>query len=218
MGIAAGGKRLLLYMAITGAAYGSRSPFERFVSYARHWSPGITDEELEPARRFRLAHAEKGEYLARVGDADRGTSFVLDGLVRQVFYGPDGRERVNTFATGDALVCTYRALLTTTISDLAIQALEPTWYLAIAPGVIRNLIERHPGWRELTARLTEHKFVVAEQRNRVLLLSDAAERYRAFNDEYAPIANRIPLSQVAAYIGITPEALSRIRRKNLVSA
>jgi CRP-like cAMP-binding protein len=193
-------------------------PFERFSAFARRWSPGMTDAELEPARRFRVAKADKGEYLAQVGDSDRGSSFVLDGLVRQVFYGPDGRERVSTFASSDALVCTYRALLTSTISDLAIQALEPTWYLAIAPGVIRQLIERHPGWRELTARLTEHKFIAAEARNRTLLLGDAAERYRTFLDEYAPIAQRIPLSQVALYIGITPEALSRIRRTNLVGA
>jgi CRP-like cAMP-binding protein len=178
----------------------------------------MTDEELEPARRFRLARAGKGEYLARVGDGDKGSNFVLDGLVRQVFYSPDGRERVNSFAVGDALVCTYRALLTTTISDLAIQALEPTWYLAIAPGVFQDLIDRYPGWRELQVRLTEQKFVVAELRTRTLLLDDATERYRAFCREFAPIVNRIPLAQVAAYIGITPEALSRIRRKNLVRA
>jgi CRP-like cAMP-binding protein len=194
------------------------SPFERFSAFARRWVPGMTDEELEPARRFRVAQVGKGEYLARVGDTDRGSSFVLDGLVRQVFYGSDGRERVNTFAAGDTLVCTYRALLTTTVSDLAIQALEPTWYLAIAPGVMQELTEHHAGWRELKVRLTEQKFLVAELRNRTLLLNDATERYRVFCDEYAPIVNRVPLSQVAAYIGITPEALSRIRRKNLVSA
>ncbi|GAA2003162.1 Crp/Fnr family transcriptional regulator [Catenulispora subtropica] len=193
-------------------------PYERFAAFTRRWVPGMPDEELEPARRFRVAKVEKGEYLARAGDADAASSFILDGLVRQVFSGRDGRERVNSFGTADTLVCPYRAALTTSISDLAIQALERTWYLAIPPGVVAELGERHAGWRDLLARLTEMKFVTAELRNRTLLLDDATERYRSFLEQYAAIAPRIPLSQVAAYIGVTPEALSRIRRRTFVTA
>lgn len=203
---------------VTSVTAAASAAFEQFAAFARRWAPGMTEAELEPARRFRVAEAAKGEYLARIGDSDSRSSFILRGLVRQVFVGPDGRERVNTFASDDALVCTYRALLTVELSDLAIQALEPTRYLAMPPGAIPELIERHAGWRELTARLTEHKFITAELRNRTLLLDDAAERYRTFLDDFAAIAPRVPLSQVAAYIGVTPEALSRIRRRLLVTA
>ena len=191
--------------------------FDRFAAFARHWAPGMTDAELEPVRRFRVAKAAKGEYLARVGDTSAPPSFILRGLVRQVFVGPDGRERVNTFAAEDTLVCTYRARLTVQIPDLAIQALEPTWYLAMPAGAIPELEKRYAGWRELSARLTEHKFIVTEIRNRTLLLDDAAERYQRFLQDFADIAARVPLVQVAAYIGVTPEALSRIRRKLLVA-
>jgi CRP-like cAMP-binding protein len=197
---------------------GADSAFEQFTAYARRWAPEITDAELEPARRFRVATAAKGEYLARVGDTESRPKFILRGLVRQVFVGADGRERVNAFASDGVLVCTYRAALAVQISDLAIQALEPTLYLAMPAGAIADLAARHPGWRELTLRLTEHKFVTAELRNRTLLLADATERYRTFLDDFADIAARVPLSQVAAYIGVTPEALSRIRRRLLVAA
>lgn len=189
------------------------SPYDQFAAFARRWAPGITAEELEPVRRFRLAKAGKGDYLARIGDSDARPSFILRGLVRQVFVGPDGRERVNTFASDDALVCTYRAALTVQISDLAIQTLEPTWYLAVPAGRLSDLMARHPGWRELGMRLTEHKFVTTELRNRTLLMDDAAERYQTFLADFAAIAPRVPLVQVAAYIGVTPEALSRIRRR-----
>ena len=202
---------------VAGEAGVSDAAFEQFAAFARRWAPGITDAELAPARRFRVAVVGKGGYLARIGDSDYGASFILRGLVRQVFVGPDGRERVNTFASEGALVCTYRASLGRQISDLAIQALEPTWYLAVPPGVVGDLAGRYQGWRELAARLTEHKFITAEIRNRTLLLDDAAERYRTFREEFADIAGRVPLAQVAAYIGVTPEALSRIRRRLLVS-
>ena len=193
---------------------GADGAFDRFAAFARRWVPEITDEELEPARgSFRAAKAAKGEYLGRVGDSPSRSSFILRGLVRLVFVGPDGRERVNSFASEDSLVCAYRARLTLQISDLAIQALEPTWYLAIGAGTLDELAARHAGWRELMARLTQHKFITAELRNRTLLLDDAAERYRAFLDDFADIAPRVPLAQVAAYIGVTPEALSRIRRR-----
>lgn len=192
--------------------------FDQFAAFARRWAPGMTDAELEPVRRFRVAKAAKGEYLVRVGDSDSRSSFVLRGLVRQVFAGPDGRERVNTFASGDAMVCTYRALLTSQISDLAIQALEPTWFIVFPPGALPALAGRHAGWRDFVARLTEHKFITAEIRNRTLLLDDAAERYQSFLEDFADITARVPLAQVAAYIGVTPEALSRIRRKLLLAA
>lgn len=194
------------------------SAFEQFTAFARRWVPEITDAELEPARRFRLTKAAKGEYLARVGDSPARSSFIVRGLVRQVFFGRDGRERVNTFASDGSLVCTYRAQLLVQISDLAIQALEPTWYLAMPAGAFGELAARHAGWRDMVARLTEHKFITAELRNRTLLLDDAAERYRTYLEDFSDIVDRVPLSQVAAYIGVTPEALSRIRRRLVVAA
>ena len=202
----------------TAALTRPSTPFEQFATFARHWSARMTDEELEPTRRLRVAHIHKGEYLVRLGETVTSANFVLSGLVRQVFVGPDGRERVAAFGTAGSMVCTYRALLTAQISDLAIQALEPTWSLVFPPGTIPDLIERFPGWREMTARLTEHKFIVAEVRNRTLLLDDATERYRSFLTEYAELAPRIPLAQAASYISVTPEALSRIRRKMSVQA
>ncbi|NUP47204.1 MAG: Crp/Fnr family transcriptional regulator [Catenulispora sp.] len=196
----------------------SGSPFEQFAAFARERVPGMTDEELAPARRFRAAKASKGDYLTRVGDANPGSSFVMRGLVRLVIYGAGGRERVNGFASENALVCPYRAMLTRTTSDWSIQTLEPTWYLAIAPGVLPALARQSRRWRDFTTRLTEEKLVAAEFRTRTLLLDDATERYRSFLEQYAAIAERVPLAQVAAYVGVTPEALSRIRRRMFAAA
>ena len=75
------------------------------------------------------------------------------------------------------------------------------------------LFDRHACWERVGRKIAEGMFISKERRERELLMLSAEERYRLFLGRYKHLEKRIPQYQIAAYLGITPVALSRIRRR-----
>ena len=76
------------------------------------------------------------------------------------------------------------------------------------------MMENDIRWYKFAFKLMESIYVMKELRERSFLLDDAATRYKEFQAYYADIEDQIKLYYVASYLGITPETLSRIRKKN----
>ena len=67
------------------------------------------------------------------------------------------------------------------------------------------------GWDNIVSKITSK--ALAEKVNKIssMMAEDATERYLSFFDNFPTLANRVPLSYLASYLGITAESLSRIR-------
>ena len=98
-------------------------------------------------------------------------------------------------------------------SRLYIEAMESAKIIQIHKPDLLYFYRYHPAFDRNFRVITENRLV--EQQNRVLqnISSTAEERYLSFLDQYPHLASRIPNSQIASYLGITPEFLSKIRRK-----
>jgi CRP-like cAMP-binding protein len=94
-----------------------------------------------------------------------------------------------------------------------IQALEDTETLCLPFEVSDALVARHPAWERLRRLAMERLFLEKEQREKDFLTLDATARYQAFLEREPGLASRVALHHVASYLGMTPVALSRIRRK-----
>ena len=97
-------------------------------------------------------------------------------------------------------------------SRLYIEAIEPSVILQIDATNLIFLYHNHPKFDRIFRVIAENNFI--ELQNRVLqnISSTGDERYQAFLEQYPNLANRLPNTQIASYIGITPEFLSKIRR------
>jgi CRP-like cAMP-binding protein len=147
-----------------------------------------------------------GEPAPRIG-------FIARGVLRFTVTDSDGRERILDFRAEDQLACAYSASVTGGPSAVSIEAVEPTWLMAISQRAFLRLLEERPAWRLATTRWAEERAIRHERRIRSLLLDDAATRYRRFLAEYPELARRLGQGQIAAYLGVTPETMSRIRGK-----
>jgi CRP-like cAMP-binding protein len=78
---------------------------------------------------------------------------------------------------------------------------------------LREVVARVPAWTRYLAQVTEQLYLAKATREYELLALDAEQRYLRFRTRYAALEPRIPLRQVASYIGVTPEHLSRLRRR-----
>ncbi len=75
------------------------------------------------------------------------------------------------------------------------------------------LYERVPKFERFFRLLLQNAFVALQERVLSNLSENAEERYLKFREKYPLIDRRVPQNQVASYLGITPESLSRIRKK-----
>ena len=155
----------------------------------------------------------ENEFFVREGDPVRSVGFVAKGILKDYYLTEDGREFVKEFESEGCFVGPYSGLLTDGKSHFNTVALEATELLVIPLTSMKSLFERHASWEVFGRRLAEFLFLERERRERDLLIKDATERFEAFLLRYGHIANRIPQKEVAAYLGITPVSLSRLRGK-----
>jgi CRP-like cAMP-binding protein len=177
----------------------------------RRWG-AVPDAELAKAHAvFQPRRVPARTLLQRAGEPVEHVSFVLLGLIRMFYVGEGGVERTKGFRAEGELVCSYAAALRDAPSQQFIEALEPCELLTAYRPAFAQLCAGHPAWTAVIGAMTERLFLSEERRHRDLLTQDAATRYRAFVAERGALAARLTQRQIAAYVGVSPEALSRIR-------
>lgn len=175
----------------------------------------IPEEEWRNASA-RVSHVrvDKGDYFLRQGDTPSRIAFVASGLFRVFVVTERGDERIMAFRGEGRIISAFSPYLDERRSWFAIQALEDSDLLS-APLDATSVAESADCWKTVYARYVEMLFVEKEEREREFLCEDAETRYASFVARYPDLANRIPQYQIASYLGITPVALSRIRRKRM---
>ncbi|MBP1993222.1 Crp/Fnr family transcriptional regulator [Paenibacillus eucommiae] len=183
-------------------------------SLLKRFSDDIPDTEwqwfLTQLQRQKLG---KNDYFIRSGEHARSIAFCVEGLFRFYYDSEQGKEVNKSFCGRGEFVAAFSALLLKVPSSLHIQALEDSDLLIVSYDVFVSLYERHICWERLKNRLVEKLFIKKEQREKELLLCSAEQRYHIFVEEYPELHERIPQYHIASYLGITPVALSRIRRR-----
>ncbi|MCA9609020.1 MAG: Crp/Fnr family transcriptional regulator [Myxococcales bacterium] len=175
----------------------------------------LTPREWEVGRAAaKLIRLEAGEPWESAGDVPSRFGVVARGLVRKYYVDVEGRERIRAFVSEGGFVGAYAALLTGGVSELHIQALEPTELWSLDHQHLRGLAVRGEGAWERRARvLAETAFVEREGRERELLTLSATERWLALCRREPELVERARQKHLASYLGITPVALSRIRAR-----
>ncbi len=152
------------------------------------------------------------EFLLHSGDIARHETFVVKGLLRAYTVNDSGYEHVVMFASEGWWISDLYSFLTQTPGSQNIDALEETEVLQIEKTDLEKLYLRIPKFDRFFRILLQNAFVANQQRILAAISQSAEEQYLAFIKKYPSLEQRVPLHQVASYLGITPETVSRIRR------
>ena len=166
------------------------------------------------ATLFAHRKLDSGKFFVRAGEASVSLCFVNAGLLRFFYETGDGKEFNKSFSKENEFAGNYSAYLTATESRFNIQALEDSHLLVAKFSDITALYDRHPCWQQFGRSMAEQLYIKKEQREAEFLLDDASTRYRNFLLRYPGLEDRVTQYHVASYLGITPVALSRIRRNS----
>jgi len=152
-------------------------------------------------KQFALQHGNVCEYF----------DFVVRGCLRLYKIDDDGAYHILQFATENHWIIDIASFHKKSKSSFDIDALEDTVVLRINYEDLIDLYMKAPKFDRIFRVLLENHFMQQQERIGQLFSSTAEERYQSFLEAYPHLQNRLSQVQIASYLGVTPEFLSRIR-------
>lgn len=162
--------------------------------------------------RFVARLVKRKEKILAAGEVCKAYTFVGQGCFRMYGVDDKGFEHNIQFAAENDWIADISSFYTEKTSQLNIEALEASEILQIQQQDLYSLFESIPKLNRIFKVMIEHKYI--ELQNRVLqnFSSTAEQRYLDFLEQYSHLSNRLPNTQIASYLGITPEFLSKVRK------
>lgn len=173
----------------------------------------LTDRDWQIfASRLIKTSFPKKHTLLRCGTVEGHLSFIEAGIVR--FYIPrDGNDLTFAFAFPHHFVSGYDSFLTRAPSTYQIETLTPTTLWRISHSDLIDIYAQTVVGEAIGRQAAEELFLKKSKRELSLLGETAEQRYRSLFTDQPHLIRHIPLKYIASYIGVTPQALSRIRRR-----
>ncbi len=154
---------------------------------------------------------KKKEFILREGTVCQFEAFIIKGCVKSYFTSEDGDETIINFATENWWIGDLASFTSQKVSYLNFEALEDTEVFVIERQQKELLFQKIPAFERMFRLLVQRALVELQQRYFYATSKTAKERYLWFMEKYPTLINRLPQYQIARYLGITPEFLSKIR-------
>lgn len=150
--------------------------------------------------------------ILQEGFVSKHYTFVEKGCFKMYGIDEKGTEHNLMFAAENDWVADLGSFYSEKPSKLFIEAIEPSTILQIEKKDLLYLFVHSPKFDRNFRVIVEEKFI--ELQNRLLqnLSSNAEQRYLDFLEQYTELGSRLPNTQIASYLGVTPEFLSKIRK------
>jgi len=160
-----------------------------------------------------LKYFKKGEFLISQGKPAPKLYFLKKGFARYVSVSSEGKEFTQAFASAPCIAGSTRAMVRSIPALFSIEALDDVLCFEVEWHDFFNKMKDHVEFLQAYNRLLEYMFIKKEEREHAFVQYSAERRYLNFLEAYPRLHNLIPLKMIASHIGITPIALSRIRKK-----
>ena len=184
---------------------------EPLLSYFDRLIPLNTEEKELVKAIFHPRLFRKRQFVLQEGDVCTQFNFVIRGCLRTYKIDEKGHTHILQFATENYWINDLGSFHGVRPSALNIDALEDTVVLQISRNDLVSLYKEAPKFDRIFRVLVENAYVRLQDRLLQNISSTSEERYESFLELYPHLINRLSQVQIAAFIGVTPEFLSRLR-------
>lgn len=179
--------------------------FEKYVPFE--------DQERDAIRKIvQVRTVGKNEILLREGELSNEFYFIIKGCVR-LYYDTDAEEKTAFFYVENMFVSSYESFTKQTPSKHNLQAIEESTLAVITTETAQQLLELSPKFQFLAMLMMEEELIVYQEIISSFITLNAEERYLELIKNKPDLAQRIPQHQLATFLGVTAETLSRIRKR-----
>ena len=166
--------------------------------------------ELEPI--LEVEDYPKGEQLEHQGDRSMDQYFIVDGILKRVVSNAQGREMILRFAAESDIDTSYAAWRLKTPIPYSIRAVTRVRAAKLSMQHWVQFLERHAAVKS-TFEFEIMKLMSEVMAHTITLhLLDAPGRVQRFTRKHADLADRLPKKELASYLNLSPETLSRLKR------
>lgn len=159
------------------------------------------------------AHAPKGTHLLRPGDRTQRIYFIMHGMVRAYYLDKKGNEKTIWFMQAGDVMISVRTFFANRPSAEYVEVLEDAELRFTTKATLEKMYKACTAFNLHGRLMTEKYYVRSEERQILKQTASADERYQALLEQMPDIEQRVPLSMVASYLGITQVWLSNLRAR-----
>lgn len=190
----------------------------QFAAIIRHINSrvNLTNEQMEAVlQNIEVVHIKKKGAFLKAGDVCKYQGYINKGCMRVYFTDHKAHEHVVQLAFEDWWIADLMSFFTGLPANYSIEALEDTELLVLERSKVEQMFETIPPYEKSFRVLLQNAYISLQKRMIGSMSQSAEERYQELTRKYPQMELRVAQHHIASYLGITPEALSRIR-KNII--
>jgi CRP-like cAMP-binding protein len=187
---------------------------DKLLKYFQRIMP-LSPEEIEAiVETMTIKKYKKGSVLLKEGQISTEVYFVLDGCVRQ-YYLVDGNEKTNNFFTEEQWVISINSFSQNNPSNHFLDCSMDSSLVVGNRVKEESLYKRFPKFETVSRKVIEKVFAEQQEIMSSYITDTAEQRYLKLLKTRPDLFQKIPQYQIASYVGVKPESLSRIRKRLL---
>lgn len=179
--------------------------------YTDHFNISENDWLLFSSRLVQKNFSAR-EQILRQGQTENFLSFIEDGMVR-LYIPKEENDLTFGFVFSGSFLSAYDSFLTQSPSVYSIEAIDNTTLWQLSFQDLQMIYKETEIGNHIGRKAAESLYLIKSKRELSLLNDTAEERYLKLFSERPELLQKIPLKYIASYIGVTPQALSRIRKR-----
>lgn len=189
---------------------------QKLIYYIKKFS-SFTDSEIQTISKHTYIEKYKAKsFIHTAGSICKRIGFINNGVIRSYLYDTKGNELIHNFHTENQFAVDLLSYQKRIASNLYLQAITECELVFISKSSDEYLTSNIKEWPVLIRNISDAILAEKAENKTILLHADAKERYLSFIRKNPRIINVVPLGQIASYLGITQQSLSRIRKELII--
>lgn len=155
---------------------------------------------------------KRRQFLVQAFDVCKYESFILKGCLKEYFTDDNGKDHIVRFVTEEYWTSDIESFIKGTPATLNIEALEDCELLQIDYASLELLFQTNPKFERFYRIAFQESYISFQNRIISNLSKSIEDRYQDFAKKYPTLVQRVPQNQIAAYLGVSAEFLSKVKQ------